>query len=202
VLVTSISGFRDYQMHEAQTWEHQALCRARPVAGPDVCRAELQLVMDMVLNQKRDHTALAEDVVVMRQKMLDHLASKSDAIINLKQDAGGLVDIEFLAQFARLAFGSGYSRTAEILLHLPDHAPPVWREHGGFLAETYVNYRQMENALRVELWRSIGTLPNDPVASEWETMRRHASITTPSALHARMQQVRDIFNALLTDGMR
>jgi len=197
VLVTSISGFRDYQMHEAQTWEHQALCRARPVAGPDVCRAELQLVMDMVLNQKRDHTALAEDVVVMRQKMLDHLASKSEATINLKQDAGGLVDIEFLAQFARLAFGSGYSRTADILLHLPEHTPPVWRQHAELLAETYVNYRQMENALRVELWRSIGALPNDPVASEWETMRRHASITTPAALHARMQQVRDLFHDLL-----
>ncbi len=197
VLVTSLAGFRDYQLHEAQTWEHQALCRARPVAGPIADRERVNSVVNEVLGQQRNHAMLAADVVSMRQKMLDHLASKSDAVINLKQDAGGLVDIEFLAQFARLVFGSCYQRTADILLHLPDHAPAVWREHAEFMAETYLDYRQMENALRVELWRSIGALPNDPEATEWETMRRHVSITTPAALHACMQVVRSRFNDLL-----
>jgi len=200
VLVTGIAGFRDYQLHEAQTWEHQALCRARAVAGSAVDRGLVDNVVREVLNQPRKRIALAADVVSMRRKMLDHLGSKSDMIINLKHDAGGLVDIEFLAQFARLAFGGDYSRTADILLHLPEYSPPAWREYAGFLAESYLNYRQMENALRVELWRSIGKLPVDPEAPEWETMRRHASIQSPIILRKRMRQVHDIFNTLLGTG--
>jgi len=200
VLVTSLIGFRDYQRNEAQTWEHQALCRARSVAGPENARADVDRVIEMVLNQKRDDAMLVADVVTMRGKMLDHLASKTDAVINLKQDAGGLVDIEFLAQFARLAFGGRARITADILRQLPKSAPEGWHQSSDFLAETYLDYRQMENALRVELWRSIGKLPNDPQATEWETMRRHAAITTPGALRLRMQQVLNIFNALIVVG--
>ncbi len=51
--------------------------------------------------------------------------------------------------------------------------------------------------VRVELWRSIGKLPNDPAATEWETMRRHTAIHTAEALRIRMQQVRRLFNDLL-----
>ena len=197
VLVTGIAGFREYQMHEAQTWEHQALCRARPVAGPEDARDAVHAVLAEVLNQPRDRALLAAGVATMRRKMLDHLASKSDTIINLKQDAGGIVDIEFLAQYARLAFGGVDRRTMDILYQLPDHAPDDWHRQARFLAETYGIYRQMENTLRVELWRSIGKLPADATATEWETMRRHAAIDRPDALRARMQQVHDIFNDLL-----
>jgi len=197
VLVTGIVGFQDYQRNEAQTWEHQALCRARSVAGSVADRNRVDQVVANVLNQKRDVAELAADIVTMRKKMLDHLASKSDALFNLKQDAGGLVDIEFLAQFARLAFGGRARRTADILLQLPESAAEIWRRHAVVLAETYLNYRQMENALRVELWRSIGKLPNDPAATEWETMHRHAAITSPEVLAERMQQIHALFNDLL-----
>jgi len=161
VLVTSLTGFRDYQLHEAQTWEHQALCRARAAAGPAAAKAAVENVVVEILDQKRDFSILAADVMSMRRKMIDHLASRSDEVINLKHDAGGLVDIEFLAQFARLAFGGKARRSVDVLNNLPDSAPDVWREAGGWLAETYLEYRQMENALRVGLWRSIGQLPNN-----------------------------------------
>jgi len=197
VLVTGLNGFRDYQLHDAQTWEHQALCRARSVAGSDADRARVDAVVETVLNLDRNRAALSTDVRTMRQKMLDHLASKSDAIINLKQDAGGLVDIEFLAQFARLAFGGSASRTVDILHQLPASAPAGWHQSADFLAATYLDYRQMENALRVELWRSIGQLPDDCEATEWETMRRHVVITTPDTLRTRMQQVHGLFHDLL-----
>jgi len=197
VLVTSLAGFRDYQFNEAQTWEHQALCRARTVAGPEADRGRVDAVVNEVLSQNRDAVTLAADVVSMRQKMLDHLSSKDSEVINLKQDAGGLVDIEFLAQFARLAFGIGARRVVDIFQHLPDDVPEAWHEHMPFLAASYLDYRQMENALRVELWRSIGKLPNDPDATEWESMRRHAVIRTPAALKSRMQRVQEIFHDLL-----
>jgi len=201
VLVTSLNGFHAYQLHEAQTWEHQALCRARPVAGTDTAKIQLTTVIQEVLEQQFDPALLAADVLEMRGKMLDHLASKSDAIINLKQDAGGLVDIEFLAQYARLAFPRGkrgnQRRCSDILNNLPKQAPDIWHQHGAQLADTYLDYRQMENALRVELWNSIGNLSSDPTATAWETMSRHAAITTPQALKQRMLETHALFQYLL-----
>jgi len=122
-------------------------------------------------------------------------------MINLKHDAGGLVDIEFLAQYACLVFASqqaGYYSTVQSLINLPDDAPEIWRDAVGMLAEAYVSYREMENALRVELWQSIGKLSVDSEAPEWETMRRHTSIKSPQALQQTMQQVHVFFHQLLT----
>ncbi len=197
VLVTNLIGFHDYQLNEAQTWEHQALSRARAAAGPETAKAEVEAVIQEVLGQQRNVQKLAADVLDMRAKMLDHLGSKSDAVINLKQDAGGLVDIEFLAQYARLVFASDRRRIIDIFHNLPADVPDVWQQSAPFLADTYLDYRQMENVLRVELWASIGKLPSDASATEWETMRRHAAITSPDELTQRMAKVRTLFNELL-----
>jgi glutamate-ammonia-ligase adenylyltransferase len=197
VLVTNLNGFREYQRNSAQTWEHQVLTRARPVAGPDTAQKAIGDVVVEMLDLPRDKKHLAAEVLEMRGKMLEHLSSKSENIINLKQDAGGLVDIEFLAQFSRLAFGGRERGTAAILRNLPSTAPESWREAGEQLADSYDKYRQMENALRVELWESIGKLPTDASATEWETMRRHAEITSPVVLREEMTQTRKSFLALL-----
>jgi len=199
ILVTNLSGFRDYQLHKAQTWEHQALCRARAIAGPGPACVAVSEVVCEVLNRPRDIGKLAEDVCQMRRKMSKHLASKNTDVINLKQDAGGLVDIEFMAQFARLAFGGNHRGTAEVLRYMAsaDSVPEAWKTCAGWLADTYLDYRQMENALRVELWQSIGRLPVDATRAEWETMRRHATICSPEQLHDTMKQVRACFDQLL-----
>lgn len=199
VLVTSLKGFQDYQRYEAQTWEHQALCRARAVAGPEAACKAVDEVVNEILGQARDPKELAADVVSMRQKMLDHLSSKTAESISLKQDAGGLVDIEFLAQYARLAFAIPARRTVDILAGLVGKAPDAWISEADFLAQSYLDYRQMENAVRVELWRSIGQLSADKRATEWETMRRHASIHTPDALQQRMTEVHAVFRKLLIE---
>lgn len=201
VLVTTLTGFRDYQLHEAQAWEHQALCRARAVAGPaSACRA-VMAVVDEALAMPRDPRRLASEVVDMRRKMSEHLGSRQQDRINLKQDEGGLVDIEFLAQYARLAFGGKTTGMAATLRALPAAAPELWRQRAGFLAQSFADYRQMENVLRVQLWDSIGRLPADDDAPAWETLRRHAPIKSVDALRERMRQVRDAFEVLLnTDG--
>ncbi len=197
-LVTTLAGFHEYQLHEAQAWEHQALCRARPVAGPGSSRRRVADVVRQVLDMPRDPERLAAEVLSMRGRMLAHLASKSEQVINLKHDAGGLVDIEFLTQFARLAFGPDARSVVDILGGLiTADAPPAWREHSSFLVRGWLDYRQMENALRVELWRSIGKLSCDASAPEWETMRRHAAIHDPDALKSRMRRVHEIFLELL-----
>lgn len=197
-LVTSLRGFMDYQRHHAQTWEHQALCRARPCAGPLDASRQVADAVRQILDLPRNHELLAEEVRSMRQRMLQHLAVHGPEIIDLKHDAGGLVDIEFLAQYSRLAFGGGDAAgTIQQLSHLPQKAPQEWHEQAEWLAETYFQYRQMENALRVELWRSIGRLPTDPTATEWETMRRHAEIDSPEKLSDLMARVRTVFQQLL-----
>jgi len=197
VLVTALKHFRAYQLGEAQTWKHQALCRARVVAAPGTVRRDVEAVLWEVIAMPRDPQRLAAEVKAMRQKMLGHLAAHGPQVINLKHDAGGLVDIEFLAQYARLAFGGESTGTVAGLRGLPSNVPHAWRKSAGFLADTYLIYRGMENALRVELWRSIGHLPANPDASEWETMRRHTLIHDPDALRAKMHEVRSRFLELL-----
>ena len=199
VLVTTLQGFLNYQQHEAHTWEHQALCRARPVAGPPEAMEKAQDALNKALANPRDPDQLVQDVLAMREKMIEHLASHDENIINLKQDAGGLVDVEFLAQYARLRFGGHQTGTVATLRSLTKgKVPHVWRQNAEWLAQTYLDYRQMENALRVQLWRSIGKLSVEATAPEWETMRRHTMVKSPEALIQRMQQVRALFQQLLS----
>jgi len=197
VLVTTLAGFHDYQLHQARTWEHQALCRARAVTGPRQSRQRVMAVIEDVLAQPGDKKKLACEVMAMRQKIIGHLAGGSPEIINLKHGAGGLVDIEFLAQFARLAFGGSETGVMATLKGLTD-APEHWQCLAGKLAVIYGEYRQMENALRVELWQSIGQLPGCSDAPAWETMRRHAAIQSPAALRKKMRFVHSSFRSLLT----
>jgi [glutamine synthetase] adenylyltransferase / [glutamine synthetase]-adenylyl-L-tyrosine phosphorylase len=106
LLVTSLPAFADYQRREAWTWEHQALVRARVVAGHPGLAEGFEAVRREILGRKRDVEALRREVVAMRHKMRDHLGSKGNAAgFDLKQDAGGMVDIEFLCQFAVLSMG-------------------------------------------------------------------------------------------------
>lgn len=197
ILVTTIEGFCHYQMHDAQTWEHQALCRARPVTGSDAIRQRVADCIRDILRQPRDASALKKEILTMRRKMEEHLSSSDAAQINLKQDAGGLVDIEFLAQYARLAFGGAQIGTVPVLQNLPADAPEAWHTASAGLIDAFLAYRRMENALRVHLWASVGRLPANDEASEWETLRRHAPIKSVDVLKERMKQTRKIFLELL-----
>lgn len=196
-LVTTLDNFETYQLSEAQPWEHQALTRARCVAGLENNRDLTSSVIESILNQKRDNKELASEVISMREKMVKHLASKDSEQINIKQNPGGLVDIEFLAQYARLAFGGSEKGTVGIFGELPDTAPAIWRDSADLLIRTFIDYRRMENALRVHLWTSVGRLPADDSASEWETLRRHAPIKSVDELKARMREIRELFVKLL-----
>ena len=197
VLVTTLAGFKDYQLSEAQTWEHQVLCRARAVTGSEEARQQVMDIVSEVIQQPRDFKGLAADVWQMRQKMFEHLSSKNEDIINLKQDKGGLVDIEFLAQFSRLMFGGEHQGTIAILENIPSDAPKAWREHGLTLAEVYLQYRQLENIVRVELWASIGHLPTDAAHETWRCLQQRAAIDSPQLLQDTMNDVHGIFLKLL-----
>ena len=99
-VATSLDAFASYQDTEAWTWEHMALTRARVVSGPPAFAARVEEVIRAVLCRKRDPAAVAADVVEMRQAIAKEKGE--DARWDLKYAAGGLVDLEFIAQYLQL----------------------------------------------------------------------------------------------------
>ena len=99
LLVSSLSAFERYQREDAWTWEHQALTRARAVAGdPEVCAAfEQTRARTLVECVRRD--TLREDVRQMRERMRENLSTAGPDEFDLKQDRGGIADLEFLVQY-------------------------------------------------------------------------------------------------------
>jgi [glutamine synthetase] adenylyltransferase / [glutamine synthetase]-adenylyl-L-tyrosine phosphorylase len=103
-LATHIEGFVVYQEREAWTWEHMALTRARVVSGSPAFAARIEASIRHAIRRKRDASAVAADVVEMRTAIA---AEKGDADPwDLKHAAGGLIDIEFIAQYLQLVHGA------------------------------------------------------------------------------------------------
>jgi [glutamine synthetase] adenylyltransferase / [glutamine synthetase]-adenylyl-L-tyrosine phosphorylase len=106
-LVSSLAAYRKYQLTEAWTWEHQALVRARPVAGNERVRADFARIREEILCLPREPEKLAGDVVEMRKRMAEsHPGAKDPARFDLKHDRGGIVDIEFMVQYAVLRWSA------------------------------------------------------------------------------------------------
>ena len=99
LLVSSLASYRDYQRERAWTWEHQALVRARGVAGDATLLDAFEQIRAQTLSTPRDATRLNEDVTSMRARMRGELDRSDAARFDLKQGAGGLVDLEFLLQY-------------------------------------------------------------------------------------------------------
>ena len=117
-LVTNTEAFKKYQMREgdnaAWVWEHQALTRARFAAGNPEVGQTFDTVRSEVLRQKRDIEHLRTEILDMRRKVHEGHPNASDAF-DLKHDAGGMVDIEFIVQFLVLAYAHEHSQLIENL---------------------------------------------------------------------------------------
>jgi len=122
LLVSSMEAFASYERNEAWTWEHQALVRARAVAGSKALQAEFDRLRALTLGKERDRQALAREVTAMRQRMRDEFAKKPAAERDklsfiIKHGRGGIVDIEFMVQYLVLA----HSAEHPALLAWPDN---------------------------------------------------------------------------------
>ena len=112
LLVTNVEAFADYQRREAWTWEHQALLHARAVAGsPGLC-ARFERVRLEVLCQHVRRDSLREEVRTMRERMRKELSAGDALRFDIKQDPGGIADIEFLAQYWALLWAREYPPVA------------------------------------------------------------------------------------------
>jgi glutamate-ammonia-ligase adenylyltransferase len=99
-LASRIDSFAEYQEHEAWTWEHMALTRARVISASPAFRARIEAVIREVLTRKRETGIIANDVLEMRRAIAEERGE--DDIWDLKNAAGGMIDIEFVAQYLQL----------------------------------------------------------------------------------------------------
>ncbi len=102
-LVSALQRFDRYQQEQAWTWEHQALVRARMVVGSASLQERFDTIRAAVLQRPRDIATLQHEVVSMRERMRRELARGDDHRFDLKQDRGGVADIEFVVQYSVLA---------------------------------------------------------------------------------------------------
>lgn len=105
LLVSSLDAFLDYQRNKAWTWEHQALVRARVICGDPRLATAFTAGREEILCKNRDLATLRQEVREMREKMRQALSKSSGQGFDLKQDPGGIADIEFIVQYAVLAWG-------------------------------------------------------------------------------------------------
>ena len=108
MLVTSMDAFRRYQFEEAWTWEHQALLHARAVAGEPELMRRAEALRNEVLRDAVRRDDLREQVSQMRERMRRELSAAGAGQVDLKQDRGGIADIEFLAQYWALRWAKAY----------------------------------------------------------------------------------------------
>jgi glutamate-ammonia-ligase adenylyltransferase len=105
-VATQFASFVHYQMHEAWTWEHMALTRARVVSGPPALKAAIEAAIRDALVQPRDRAKIVADVLDMRGRIEKEKGSSN--IWELKQVRGGLVDLEFMAQHLQLIHAAAH----------------------------------------------------------------------------------------------
>ena len=99
ILVSHIESYGDYQKNDAWTWEHQALIRARAVGGNPLLKERFETIRKDVLGRPHNKLKLKQDVVKMRERVRREQSHSDAKVFDLKQDTGGIVDIEFLVQY-------------------------------------------------------------------------------------------------------
>ncbi len=114
LLVSSWDAFKDYQIHKSQTWEHQALTRARFISDNNSLKKKFTELREKILYKRRDIGKLKKDIISMRERIYKNKKPSAD-LFDLKHSHGGLVDIEFITQFYILAYSYKYAELKENL---------------------------------------------------------------------------------------
>lgn len=177
-LASTLNAFERYQQEEAWTWEHQALTRARVVAGAVEVEQRFAKIRDNVLRQQRPLQALQQEVLAMREKLYKHHDANltTDSSEALKFGRGGIVEVEFMVQYGVLRWAFDYpaltQHTDNIrLLDVLATIEQVPAHEAGLLREAYLAYRSavhraalgqvltpLEKAYLIELSQEVGAV--------------------------------------------
>jgi glutamate-ammonia-ligase adenylyltransferase len=154
LLVTHPAAFRDYQREHAWVWEQQALIRARPIAGdPELGRA-FDAIRAEALCQVRDPAMLRTEVQAMRSRMHEAQVPHDPAEFNLKHDRGGMIDVEFMVQYAVLRWAHDHPelirhRDNLSLLEALQQRGCMDAADAGLLRDAYRHYLGAEQRLKL-----------------------------------------------------
>lgn len=174
LLVTSLEAFAEYQHSEAWTWEHQALVRARVVAGDPDLAAAFMKVRREVLAREREPQTVRQEVREMRERMRQELADRDPDRFDLKQGSGGIADIEFMVQYHVLRYAYAHpgllvwSDNIRLLETLGTEGL-LASGAAAFLAEAYRQYRARVHQLTLQ------ELPAVVGAEEFGALRERVS---------------------------
>jgi [glutamine synthetase] adenylyltransferase / [glutamine synthetase]-adenylyl-L-tyrosine phosphorylase len=164
LLVSRIDGFREYQLNDAWTWEHQALVRARPVGGNRLLADRFRQIRQEVLSRFRHRERLRQEVADMRERLRKERDSGKNDHFDLKQGKGGLIDIEFLVQYLVLR----HARQHPSLMRWPDNVRLIRSlaavgiieyDTASALRRAYLTYRSKTH--RLDLQKKPARVPAD-----------------------------------------
>jgi glutamate-ammonia-ligase adenylyltransferase len=186
LLVTSLKALDKYQRESAWTWEHQALVRARVVAGCPHLRQKFEALRHDILATHREPQKLAQEVNDMRKKMAEHLSKTHNTELDealltpeysfeLKQDPGGIVDIEFLAQFLVLRHAEYHPEMTKWtdnvrIFETAEKLALMTPEDAKVLHDAYLVYR--EHTHRAGLQNEKATVSADQLVNYRKAIRR------------------------------
>ncbi|MFW5452316.1 bifunctional [glutamate--ammonia ligase]-adenylyl-L-tyrosine phosphorylase/[glutamate--ammonia-ligase] adenylyltransferase [Thioalkalivibrio sulfidiphilus] len=174
LLVSSLKAFEQYQETKAWTWEHQALVRARPVAGDTRIAEGFAEIRRRILGVCREREKLRQEVREMREKMWSEHASRKEGQFDLKRDPGGIADIEFMVQYWVLAHACDHPP----LLDYPDNIRILERlvdtgmlpeQDAHFLTDTYRAFRNRIH--RLTLQEAPAVVDTEEFAPQREAVR-------------------------------
>jgi glutamate-ammonia-ligase adenylyltransferase len=154
LLVSSVAAFKEYQMQKAWVWEHQAITRARFVAGDKHIGDAFEKIRIEVITQQRDNDALKLEVQSMREKMrsAQHIETN---MFDIKHSIGGIIDVEFLVQYLVLAHAKQHPKlTGNIgnigLLRLLATLNIIAQDLADKVVLAYRDYRHTQHMLKLQ----------------------------------------------------
>ncbi|MCF6768280.1 bifunctional [glutamate--ammonia ligase]-adenylyl-L-tyrosine phosphorylase/[glutamate--ammonia-ligase] adenylyltransferase [Thiotrichales bacterium 19S11-10] len=148
LLVSSIDAFKIYQLNQAWTWEHQALTRARWIAGSQEVKEIFNKIRFQILKKERNDNELKQQVLAMRIKMNENLYKPKQGYFDIKYSPGGMIDIEFLAQYMALAYTQKHEEISIFtdnirIFQSMESAQLLSFEQAQLLVEAYCFYRDL-----------------------------------------------------------
>jgi glutamate-ammonia-ligase adenylyltransferase len=193
MLIVSLEAFEQYQRSNAWTWEHMALCRARPVFGSPEIRGRASAIIDAILNMDHDPAKVVADAAKMRGEMERHKPPQS--ALDVKLGPGGLVDLEFAVHVLQLArktaFDPGLERAIELLID------------EGFADESVAGAQKLLTRMLV-MMRLVAPGDVKPTAATWQLVAEACGAASWDELLARhdaaRQSIRQLWDSIRKEG--
>jgi [glutamine synthetase] adenylyltransferase / [glutamine synthetase]-adenylyl-L-tyrosine phosphorylase len=203
-VATNLRSFREYQSKEAEIWEHMALSRARVIAGDGELAIIANEEISAIIKSNRDKNELCKAIVEMRQLIAE--SKGDDNRWDLKQMSGGLIDIEFIAQYITLQYSSKvpslYNVSTLAVLKNAYREGVLSADDASILQQAHQFYSAIMQTLCLVVDRDFdpATLPSGVLRRISAAVNLPDIRTVEREISAYRQKVRSVFLAMLNEG--